>query len=116
MKNYLVQERILSKYGNKETEYRGVKYHSKKEAEYAMLLDTLFKASNIKDRVVNYERQVPFKIYLNEKYICKYLADFVVKYADGREEVIDVKGVLTQTYKLKKKLVQAQYNIEIIEV
>lgn len=116
MKNYLVQDRILSKYGNKETEYKGVKYHSKKEAEYAMLLDTLFKASNSKDRVIDYQIQVPYKIYLNEKYICKYLADFVVKYADGREEVVDVKGVKTQTYKLKKKLVEAQYNIQIIEV
>ena len=33
-----------------------------------------------------------------------YTADFVVEYADGRVEVIDVKGMRTDVYKLKRKL------------
>jgi hypothetical protein len=104
-----------SKYGNLKTEYKGYVYMSKKEAEYAMKLDFLMKASKISERVVSYEKQVPFQIIMNDIKICKYLADFKVFYADGRVEIIDVKGVRTQTYTLKKKLVEAQYGIKIIE-
>lgn len=39
----------------------------------------------------------------------KYIADFLVKYSDGREEVVDVKGMRTDVYKLKKKLLLHQY-------
>lgn len=53
---------------------------------------------------------------MNGKKICKYIADFRVTYADGRIEVVDVKGVRTGVYRLKKKLVEAQYGIIIIEV
>lgn len=116
MKNYLVIPKTLSKYRNVQTEYNGIKFMSKKEAEYAMQLDWQRKATSPRDRVVEYECQVPFQIVLNGKKICKYLADFRVKYADGREEIIDVKGVRTDVYRLKKKLVEAQYGIQIIEV
>ena len=116
MKNYLVIPKTLSKYRNVQTEYKGQKFMSKKEAEYAMQLDFMRKATNPRDKVLEYECQVPFQIVLNGKKICKYLADFRVKYADGREEIIDVKGVRTDVYRLKKKLVEAQYGIQIIEV
>lgn len=36
MKNYLVIPKTLSKYRNVQTEYGGIKFMSKKEAEYAM--------------------------------------------------------------------------------
>lgn len=118
MKNYLatnpVQDR-KSKYGNLKTEYNGYVYMSKKEANYAQELDFLMKAKNPRDKVVSYERQVPFQITVNGKKICKYLADFKVLYADGHTEIIDVKGVRTNIYTLKKKLVEALFDIEIIE-
>lgn len=116
MKNYLVIPKTLSKYRNVQTEYNGIKFMSKKEAEYAMQLDFMRKATSPRDMVVEYECQVPFQIILNGKKICRYIADFRVKYADGREEIIDVKGVRTDVYRLKKKLVEAQYGIVIIEV
>jgi len=105
-----------SKYGNKKTEYNGVMFDSKKEAEYCATLDILKKASKKEDRVASYELQVPFQITLNKKKICKYFADFKVLYADGREEIVDVKGVKTDVYKIKKKLVEAQFGIKIVEV
>ena len=105
-----------TKYGNKKTEYNGILFHSKKEAEYCAELDMRKKASKPSEKVVSYEMQVPFQIIHFEKKICKYLADFVVKYADGSEKVIDVKGMRTAIYKLKKKLVEAQFGIEIHEV
>lgn len=104
-----------SKYGNLKTEYNGYVYMSKKEANYAQELDFLMKAKNPKDRVVSFERQVPFQIIMNGVKIAKYLCDFKVLYADGHTEIIDVKGVRTNTYTLKKKLVEAQYGIKIIE-
>lgn len=105
-----------SKYGNLKTEYGGYVYMSKKEANYAMQLDYMKKATKLADRVSHYNRQVPFQITVNGKKICKYLADFEVFYVDGRKEIVDVKGVRTNVYTLKKKLVEAQYGIEIIEV
>lgn len=107
---------MKNKYGNIKTIYNGQRYDSKKEASYAQLLDTLKRAKNRKDRVYSYETQIPFQITLNGHNICKYIADFRVNYEDGREEIVDVKGKKTDIYKLKKKLVEAQYGIEIIEV
>ena len=106
----------FAKYGNKQTPYKGDIYDSKLEAKYAAILDTLKSATNKAQKVVSWERQIPFQIILNGIKICKYFADFKVLYADGREEIIDVKGLKTDVYKLKKKLVEAQYGIEIIEI
>jgi len=116
MKNYLVVPKTLSKYRNVQTEYGGRQFMSKKEAEYAMQLDYMRKATSPRDKVVEWVPQVPFQVVLNGKKICKYIADFKVTYADGRVEIVDVKGVRTDVYRLKKKLVEAQYGIQIIEV
>jgi hypothetical protein len=104
-----------SKYGNLKTEYNGNIFDSKKEANYAQELDFLMRAKRPRERVISFERQVPFQVELNGKKICRYIADFKVFYADGRVEIVDVKGVRTQMYSLKKKLVEAQYDIKIIE-
>ena len=88
---------------------------SKKEADYASLLDSLQRAKEPKERVVSYETQVPFQIEINNIKICKYLADFRVLYKDGHIEIVDVKGFRTDIYRLKKKLVEAQYGIIIQE-
>jgi len=117
VKQYLAtNRRPASKYGNIHTEYKGQTFMSKKEVQYAMTLDSLKKAKNASERVVSYETQVSYKIVLNDIKICRYITDFIVKYADGHIEIIDVKGVRTQIYRLKKRLVEAQYGIKIIEV
>ena len=90
-------------------------YDSRKEAQYAALLDTLRKATAPKERVVSVERQVPYPITIKRKPICKYVLDFKVTYADGRVEHIDVKGMKTDIYRLKKKMVKACYDIDILE-
>lgn len=114
--NYLVVPKTLSKYRNVQTEYGGLKFMSKKEADYAAQLDWQKKARSPRDRVVEWVPQVPFQIELNGRKICKYIADFKVTYGDGRVEIVDVKGVRTDVYRLKKKLVEAQYGIQIVEV
>lgn len=119
MRDYLAtnpKQDHRSKYGNLKTEYAGTIFHSKKEANYAQRLDYMKKAAAAHDRVTGYEMQVPFQIIMNGVKIAKYLADFKVSYADGRTEIVDVKGVRTNVYTLKKKLVEAQYGIKIVEV
>lgn len=108
--------RDMSKYGNVKTVYKGQTFDSGKEAGYAKLLDTLRRAKNERDRVVSYETQFIYEIKVNGKHIANYFADFLVFYADGHSEVIDVKGVRTDVYKLKKKLVEAIHGIEIKEI
>lgn len=60
--------------------------------------------------VVEYELQKPYE--LQPKFVhdgrtvqpIKYVADFYMKYSDGREEVIDIKGFADATALLKRKL------------
>jgi hypothetical protein len=108
-----------SKYGNLKTEYNGYVYMSKKEAEWAMTLDSMKKAKDLKDRVISYERQVPFILldaFVDSMGIrhnkITYVSDFVVTFADGRKEVQDVKpasNFTTNIYKLKKKMLLSRY-------
>lgn len=105
----------MSKYRNKKTEYNGRVFDSKKEAEFARLLDVCRKASDPKDRVVLVEYQPVFPVFINGKKIFTYKADFLVAYGDGRNEVIDVKGFKTPVYRLKKKAVEAYHKIKILE-
>ncbi|EUJ51813.1 DUF1064 domain-containing protein [Listeria rocourtiae] len=39
----------------------------------------------------------------------EYVADFEVLYADGHTEIIDIKGVKTEAFKLKQKLFERKY-------
>lgn len=109
-----------SKYKNKKAVYNGETYDSQKEARYAKALDTFKKAINYQDRVLKWERQVRYDIKVNDERIAFYKLDFKVWYCDGRVEHIDIKGQKSgtayQLFKLKKKLIEALYNIEIIEV
>lgn len=105
-----------SKYKNVKIEENGIVYSSKKEYEYSKQLENLKKHNIIED----YCSQVTFHLTINEQLICRYIADYVVFYHDGSFAVIDVKGYKSgqaySIFKLKKKLMKALLNIEIIEV
>ena len=109
-----------SKYGvaakKDRTHKDGTVYMSKLEMNYRKHLDLLKKATNPKNKVVSYSEQVPMEVYINGFKIFKYLLDFKVEYADGRIEYVDVKGILTSIYRLKKKAVEAYFGIKIKEV
>ena len=108
-----------SKYGvsaKKDRTLNGTTYMSKLEMQYRQKLNLLQRAKNIEDRVVSIEEQVPYKIDINGKHICTYLLDFKVEYGDGRVELVDVKGIATDMYKIKKKMVEAYYGVKIKEV
>jgi len=99
---------LKHKFNAKPTEVEGVKFSSKKEAMRFLGLQQLQKAGEI----VFFLRQVPFHLAGGIKYVC----DFVVFWADGHVSVEDVKGMKTDMYKVKKKLVEDTYPINITEI
>ena len=63
----------------------------------------------------NLELQPRFKIEINGKHICDYYADFRYDNTIGTVIIEDAKGFKTPVYRLKKKLIEASYNIKISE-
>jgi len=101
----------LTKYRNKITEVDGIKFHSKKEAARYQELKLLHDTGVISEL----QLQVRFPIVVNGKKICTYIADFTYFDRKGKFFCEDVKGILTPTYRLKKKLVEALYPFGIFE-
>jgi hypothetical protein len=91
--------------------YGGIVYDSKREMEYAVYLAMMKYARQIKD----FEYHKRFPLVVNGEKVGMYEIDFVVHYPDGKIEYIDTKGVKTDVYKIKKKLMHALYGIEIAE-
>jgi predicted nuclease of restriction endonuclease-like RecB superfamily len=60
-----------------------------------------------KDRVESWERQIRFPLHVNGAKICDYVCDFLVRYADGRKELVEVKGFWTRDAIIKRKLFEA---------
>lgn len=100
------------KYNNHRTNYNGRWYDSKKEAHRAYELDMLARAGYIKQ----WSAQPEYKFSVNGIKIGSYFGDFLVEYKDGHTEVEDVKGVKTDLYKFKKKMMLAFYKITIKEI
>lgn len=101
-------------------------FDSTGEYNYWKKLQVLRKAERDRDRVVEVERQVPYPLTVNGHLIAIYKADFVVTYADGRQEVIDFKNPYLlgkgrstpagQIFQLKCKLMQAVHGLTVITV
>lgn len=97
------------KYKNIKKDYGGHLYDSRREAEFAHQLDLLKRCTDIHRRVESWERQVKIDLKANGIHICNYYVDFLVRYADGSEELIEVKGFETDVWKLKVKIMEATY-------
>lgn len=109
-----------SKYNNVKTEVDGIKFDSKKEAEYYCQLKLLKQAGEIKDFGLQpkYELQPSFKKNGTTHRSITYIADFVIDNNDGTTDIVDIKGVETQVFKIKKKLFEYKYpdkNLKIIK-
>ena len=96
-----------SKYHNQRTEVDGITFDSKREARFYQRL----KEQRLGGLVLFWLRQVPFHLPGG----VKYLVDFEVFMADGAVRFIDVKGVRTKEYRLKKRLVESLYPVMIEE-
>lgn len=93
------------KFGAVPTVQNGVRYASKAEARYAAQLDLRKRAGD----VLFFLEQVPIRLPGGTKYV----VDFVEFLASGEVRFVDVKGVVTPMFTLKKKQVEALYPIEI---
>jgi len=100
------------KYNAKKTEVDGRVFASRAEARRYSELCLLEKSGEISD----IECQPLYQVWITDKHICNYFADFKYWTKDGVMIVEDVKGVKTPVYRLKKKLVEAQHNITITEI
>ena len=127
---FMSWQRSRQKYHAKKVIIDGVQYDSKREAARAHELSLLESAGEIR----NLQRQVRFLLIpaqyepdittktgkkkrgrLIERK-CEYVADFCYFDRDGRYIVEDVKGIRTEVYKIKRKLMLYNYGVRIVEV
>ena len=101
----------MTKYKAIRTEVDGITFASRKEANRYKELKFLRSEYRISDLIL----QPKFPVEVCGKKICTYVADFMY-YENGNQIIEDVKGVKTPVYRIKKKLVEAIYNITIKEV
>jgi len=96
----------------------GETFDSEKEANYYDRLKIRLLAKEFK-HILYKKRDLRFKLVVNDMLICTYEADFILVHWTGEREVIDVKSNITRqlpVYILKKKLMKALHNIDIVEV
>ncbi len=105
MHECLYMVNIMNKYRNKPTIYRGRRYASIAEAEYAMNLDWKV----IAGEVIRWTPQVKIPLVVHDTKICDYIIDFLVVDKNGKELFVEVKGVETKDWKIKWKLAHVLY-------
>ncbi len=103
------------KYGAHATTVDGVRFASKKEAKRYGELHLLVQAGKIQDL----ELHPAYELHTNGVRVGKYTADF--RYFDLENlclVVEDVKSRATKTtaYRLRKRMVEAEYGIKVMEV
>jgi len=97
--------KIKHKFNAKKVEYDGIKFDSKKEGNYYLELKLRQKAGE----VLFFLRQVPFHLPGQ----VTYRVDFLEFHTDGTVHAVDVKGMKTKDFIMKKKMVEDLYPIEI---
>lgn len=120
----------MAKYHSKKTEIDGIIFDSKKEARRWIELCTMQQQGLIQ----GLQRQVKFLLIPSQRAEtgttdrngkpkqgkvvereCSYYADFVY-YENGKKVVEDAKGIRTEAYKIKRKLMRWILGIEIREI
>nr|UVX49666.1 MAG: protein of unknown function (DUF1064) [Bacteriophage sp.] len=105
-----------SKYHARKTTVDGITFDSRKEADRYLVLKGMEEDGTIEDlrRQVRYELVPAFDVDGRHYRPVYYVADFVYV-EDGKEVVEDVKGMITDVYRLKRKLVAYRYGMNIRE-
>ncbi|WP_342719318.1 DUF1064 domain-containing protein [Bacillus paramycoides] len=101
----------MSKYNNKKEKLDGHVFDSKVEADYYSGL----KIRQAAGEIISFELQPRFTLQPaftknGKKFVViTYIADFMVYLPNGDVEVVDIKGFITQTFALKKKMFEYKY-------
>jgi len=96
--------KTYNKYGAKKSDYNGIKYDSKLEANFAQHFDTMLAAGEL----TKIERQVKIELYAYDSKICNYFIDFILYHKDGTKEYAEVKGLAMPLWKMKWKMLEAK--------
>lgn len=100
----------MNKYRAKKVKTEDGTFDSQAEYKRWCQLKLLEKAGEIHDL----RRQVKYPLDVNGHKICSYISDFT--YRDRHGEIVeDYKGVKTQAYRLKAKLMKAVHGINVME-
>lgn len=89
----------------KPTEYAGVRYPSKGEANEAARLDLKKRAGRIRD----WSRAPAFPLVVNGQPCGRYTPDFLVHHLDGTMELLEVKGRPSRDFVLRFRTFKACY-------
>ncbi|MFP3377089.1 DUF1064 domain-containing protein [Bacillus sp. SIMBA_069] len=101
----------MSKYNNKKVKLDGHVFDSKAEADYYFGL----KIRQAAGEITSFELQPRFTlqpVFTNngKKFVAiTYIADFMVYLPNGDVEVVDIKGMVTETFAVKKKMFEYKY-------
>lgn len=109
---------MASKYRNKKTVVDGITFDSQKEAARYNELKLMLAAGEIRDLKLQPQFTLleGFKALSGERVSPMiYKADFSYT-EDGQFVVEDVKGMLTDVYKIKRKMMLDRYGIKIKEI
>lgn len=102
----------MTKYGAKKTEVDGISFDSKLEARYYLHLKEKKRNGDIRHFTLqpSYLLQEAFKDDTGQSIRkIEYIADFLITHNDGKVEVVDVKGMETSDFRIKKKMFLYKY-------
>lgn len=108
-----------NKYHNKKILFDGHNFDSIKEKNYYIKLKALEKAGLIRNLELQkeYLLQESFKLNGTTRRKITYKSDFsYISTQDDKIHVVDVKGFRTEVYRLKKKMFEYKYKIELEEI
>lgn len=102
---------MATKYNSKKVELDGIVFDSQIEARYYEQLKWLQEHKEILFFRLQpkYLLQEAFKKNGRTYRKIEYIADFEIHHLDGTIEVVDVKGMETEAFKIKKKLFEKKY-------
>jgi hypothetical protein len=92
---------VRHKFHAKACDLDGIRFDSKREAAYYRQLKLRVAAGE----VVTFLRQTTFHLPGGVRYVC----DFQVFLASGEVQFVDTKGVQTESFKAKKRMVEELY-------
>lgn len=99
-----------TKYKNTICKYQDKTFHSKKELYDFIKLDDLQRSGKIK----SVKRQRKIEIVVNGVHVCNHYVDFEIEMNDGRVKWVETKGLPTETWRIKEKLVKALFQTEYL--
>ncbi len=94
---------MTNKYGNRPAEYLGIRFKSMLEMRYAQELELRRSAEDVKERVESWAYEIPFYLpTIRPRRYVRHVVDFWVLWGDGRDCLVEVKGMETPTGKVKR--------------